>query len=234
LLPPHSSRRRSARLSSSAPAGCTTPSDDNYEATVIANIHVQVAGVQNIHSLVTVTLDVSSAHYAWWRDNVLLTLGRYSLFDHVLLDTTSVGVSAWDRMDIVINSWIWGTISPDLQDNIHQRGHTARDAWLALENHFLGNWETHAHHIDATFRSFIQGDLSVNDYWRKMKGFADSLIDLGVDVTDRVFMLNVLRGLNKNFKHLCSIFMHATPFPSFQKVFDDLCLEEIQQGTQGL
>jgi hypothetical protein len=139
LLPPHSSRRRSARLSSSAPADCTTPSDDDYEATVIANIHVQVAGVRNIHSLVTVTLDVSSAHYAWWRDNVLLTLERYSLFDHVLLDTTSVGVPAWDRMDIVINSWIWGTISPDLQDNIHQRGHTARDAWLALENHFLGN-----------------------------------------------------------------------------------------------
>jgi hypothetical protein len=28
--------------------------------------------------------------------------------------------------------------------------------------------------------------------------------------------------------------MHATPFPSFQKVLDDLYLEEIQHGTQGL
>jgi hypothetical protein len=31
----------------------------------------------------------------------------------------------------------------------------ARDAWLALENHFLGNRETRALHIDATFLSFV-------------------------------------------------------------------------------
>jgi hypothetical protein len=91
----------------------------------------------------------------------------------------------------------------------------ARDAWVALENHFLSNHETHALHIDATFRSFVQGDLSVNDYCRKMKGFTDSLADLSVDVTDRVLVLNVLRGLNKNFEHLRDIFTHATPFPSF-------------------
>jgi hypothetical protein len=61
-----------------------------------------------------------------------------------------------------------------------------------------------------------------------MKGFADSLAKLGVDITDRVLVLNVLRGLNKNFEHLCAIFTHMTPFWLFQKVLDDLCLEEIQ------
>jgi hypothetical protein len=89
------------------------------------------------------------------------------------------------------------------------------DAWLALENHFLDNRETHALHIDTTFWSFVQGDLSVNDYYQKLKGFIDSLAVLGVDVTERVLMLNVLRRLNKNFEHLCAIFMHATPFLSF-------------------
>jgi hypothetical protein len=97
-------------------------------------------------------------------------------------------------------------------------------------NSFLSNHETHALHIDTTFRSFVQGDLSVNDYCQKMKAFANSLADHGVDVTDRVLVLNVLRGLNKNFKHLHAIFMHTTPFPMFYKVLDDLCLEEIQQG----
>jgi hypothetical protein len=88
----------------------------------------------------------------------------------------------------------------------------ARDAWLALENHFLGNHETRALHIDTTFQSFVQGDLSINDYYRKMKGFTDYLADLGIDSTDHVLMLNVLRGLNKNFKYLCAIFTHVTPF----------------------
>jgi hypothetical protein len=71
-----------------------------------------------------------------------------------------------------------------------------------LKNHFLGNHETHALHIDATFQSFIQDDLSVNDYCQKMKGFTDSLSNLGIDVADRVLVLNVLHGLNKNFEHL--------------------------------
>jgi hypothetical protein len=100
-------------------------------------------------------MDLSSMHYARWRDNVLLTLGRYSLSDDVLTDTMYVDVLTWDRMDSAIKSLIWGTISPDLQDVTWQCGHTAHDAWLALENHFLGNCETRGRHIDTTFRSFI-------------------------------------------------------------------------------
>jgi hypothetical protein len=54
-------------------------------------------------------------------------------------------------MDIIVKSWIWGTISPDLRDVTWQRSHMAGDAWLALENHFLSNRKTDALHIDATF-----------------------------------------------------------------------------------
>jgi hypothetical protein len=99
-----------------APTGRAAPLDDDYEAAVIANIHVQAAGVQNFCSPISVTLELCSSDYARWRDNVLLTLGRYSRSDHVLLDTTYVGVPAWDRTGSVVKSWIWGTISPDLQD----------------------------------------------------------------------------------------------------------------------
>jgi hypothetical protein len=37
-----------------------------------------------------------------------------SLSNHVLMDTTYVGVPSWDRMGNVVKSWIYGTISPDL------------------------------------------------------------------------------------------------------------------------
>jgi hypothetical protein len=87
-----------------APAGRAAPLDDDYEVAVIANIHVQAAAVQNIRSLVSVSLDLSSTYYARWCDNVLLTLRCYSLSDHMLLDTTYVGVWAWDQMDNVIKS----------------------------------------------------------------------------------------------------------------------------------
>jgi hypothetical protein len=75
-------------------AGCIALSDGNYEAAVITNIHIQATAMQNIYSLISVSLVLSSMHYARWRNNVLLTLGRYSLSNHVLLDTTYIGVPA--------------------------------------------------------------------------------------------------------------------------------------------
>jgi hypothetical protein len=48
-----------------------------------------------------------------------------------------------------------------------------------------------------------------------MKGFADSLNDLGVHVSDHVLVLNILHGLNKQYEHLCAIFTHTMPFMSF-------------------
>jgi hypothetical protein len=55
------------------------PAPAGRVATVIANIHVQATCVKNIRSVVSVTLDLSSTNYARWCDNVLVTLGHYSL-----------------------------------------------------------------------------------------------------------------------------------------------------------
>jgi len=56
---------------------------------------------------------------------------------------------------------------------------------LGIEQHFLGNRETCALHLDAEFWMFVQGDLSVGDYCHKMKGMADALGDHGVVIQDR-------------------------------------------------
>jgi len=63
----------------------------------------------------------------------------------------------------------------------------ARHATLSLGivQHFLGNRETRALHLDAGFWLFVQGDLSVGDYCHKMKGMADALGDHGVVIQDR-------------------------------------------------
>ena len=73
---------------------------------------------------------------------------------------------------------------------------------MALEGQFLGNTEYRALQLDATFRTFVQGDLSVGEYCRRMKGMADALHDLGDPVSDRVLVLNVLRGLSSTYDHL--------------------------------
>ena len=60
---------------------------------------------------------------------VLLTLRRYALDDHVLLDTSAADRDpAWQCLDNVVLSWIFGTLSLDLQDIVHAPGGTARQA----------------------------------------------------------------------------------------------------------
>lgn len=46
----------------------------DYVASVVAKLHAQAAGVQNIRSLVPVVPDTTSSAYARWWDLVPLTL----------------------------------------------------------------------------------------------------------------------------------------------------------------
>jgi hypothetical protein len=80
----------------------------------------------------------------------------------------------------------------DLYQVVWERGCTARHLWLAIENQFLGNREQRTLHLDAAFRNFVQGDLSVSEYCRKFKTMADGLADLGSPIKNQILVLNIL------------------------------------------
>ncbi|WVZ84583.1 hypothetical protein U9M48_031606 [Paspalum notatum var. saurae] len=207
---------------------CTRPDPAD---PVVAQLHLQAAGVQNIRALVPVIFDPGSTSFSRWRDLVLLTLRHYALDDHVLLDTSDADRDpAWQRLDSVVLSWIFGTLSLDFQDIVRAPGGTARQTWQALEGQFLGNAEARALQVDAAFRTFEQGDLSVGEYCRRMKGMADALSDLGWPVEDRFLVLNIVRGLNDTYSHLKTWISKLKPFPSFLQLRDDLVLDEITRG----
>jgi hypothetical protein len=134
----------------------TAPDDDNasfatvdddplrdalaqHEAKALLNLHSQAVAVQNIRLLIPLRLDAASAFYSRWRESFLLTLGRYSLESHVLSDAAIPTSADWVRMDCVVRTWLFGTISDDLADTVSEHRATARDLWLAIESQFLGN-----------------------------------------------------------------------------------------------
>ena len=98
-----------------------------HEAAAIMNLHAQAVGVQNIRGLVPIVLDSSADNYSRWRESFLLTLGKFSLQDHILYDGPAPAVPDWIRMDCVVSSWIHGTVSSDIA-NALERGCTARAA----------------------------------------------------------------------------------------------------------
>jgi hypothetical protein len=201
-----------------------------YEDTVVTGLHLQVAAVLNVRQLVNIVIDSTS--YAGWRDLMEQALQRYALLQHVTDDTPSTD-PGWIRMDSVVLNWISNSISVDIHQVVRERGCTARHLWLVIENQFLGNREQHTLHLNAAFRTFVQGDISVNEYCCKFKAMADGLTDLGALVDDRILVLNIVRGLNQRFEHVSSIIQRYSLFLNFLKVRDDLLLEEIHMDSTG-
>ena len=103
-----------------------------------------------------------------------------------------------------------------------ERDATACDVWLALETQFLGNWETRALHLDVQFRNFIQGDLSITDYCRRFKTMAVSLAALGEPVTDRMLVLNIIRGLNDRYSDIGRHLHRGRPFSLLKDILFEL------------
>ena len=126
-------------------------------------------------------------------------------------------------MDYVVKSWIIATLTDDLGEIISTRGSTA----LAVESQFLGNREARSIQLETRFRNFIQGDLSITEYCRKLKKMADDLTALGEVISDRTLVLNVIRGLNERFSHVGTLLRRAKPFPTFLEAREDLVLEEL-------
>jgi hypothetical protein len=136
-------------------------------------------------------------------------------------------------MDNVVLNWISNSISADLHQVVREHGCTTRHLWLIIENQFLGNREHRTLHHNAVFYTFVHGDLSVNEYYRKFKAMVDGMADLDAPVDDRILVLNILRGLNQRFEHVGSIIRCYSPLPNFLKVWNDLLLEELHMDSIG-
>jgi hypothetical protein len=97
-----------------------------------------------------------------------------------------------------------------------------------IEARFLSNSESHVLQLNARFHAIKQGDLSISNYYRRMKGMADDLRALGETVIDRHLVLNLLHGLNKRFDQMKIFIKQSQSFPFFHTVRNDLELEEIK------
>jgi hypothetical protein len=85
--------------------------------------------------------------------------------------------------------------------------------WLVLEAQFLGNRESRILQLDARFRVFKQGDLSVSDYYHQMKDMVNDFHALGETVTDCHLILNLLQELNNKFDHMKIFIKVVTVIP---------------------
>jgi hypothetical protein len=224
--PTEEERRQAAEAAAAKAAADREAALDAFNAKHAAD-HAQALGVANIKVLVPITLDRVANNYDRWRKVFLVTLGKYVLDDHVLSDDAHPTRSHWRQMDCTVLSWIYGTIKDDLQQQVMLKEPTARAAWIALDDEFLGQRESRALLLSAEFRQFKQGALTITDYCRRLETMASALAEYGDPVNDRTLVLTMIRGLNEKFRHMMSHLKFLRPFPTFAAARTLLLLEEI-------
>ncbi|XP_072147940.1 uncharacterized protein [Setaria viridis] len=130
-------------------------------------------------------------------------------------------------MDCTVLSWIYVTITADLQQQVMLKEPSARVAWLALDDEFLGQRESRALLLSAEFRNFKQGALNITDYCRRLETMASALAEFGDPVSDRTLVMTLIRSLNGTFRHMMSHLKLQRPFPTFNEARNLLLLEEV-------
>lgn len=116
---------------------------DEYEQAHEA-LWAQATAVINVKALIPIVLDKATDSYTKWRGIFLTVLGKYALTRHILEDETFPTRPVWVQADCCVLTWIYGTVSSDLQQSLMMRQGPARNAWCYLEDEFLGQKESRA------------------------------------------------------------------------------------------
>ncbi|XP_066384535.1 uncharacterized protein [Miscanthus floridulus] len=226
--PPPRQPRTSASLLKPKPAPrLRAAALDEYERAHEA-LWAQATAVVNVKALIPVVLDQAANTYTKWRSMFLTVLGKYALTYHVLEDEAFPSRPAWVQADCCVLTWIYDTVSRDLQQSLMMRQGPARGAWCYLEDEFLGQKESRALLLETKFRNFRQESLSITDYCRQLESMAASLAEFGEPIGDRQMVLTLLHGLSGKFRHMVSILKMHRPFPTFAEARTHLLLEEME------
>ncbi|XP_066373586.1 uncharacterized protein [Miscanthus floridulus] len=105
-------------------------------------------------ALIPVVLDQATNTYTKWRGMFLTILGKYALTHQVLEDEAFPSRPAWVQADCYVLTWIYDTVSRDLQQSLMMRQGPAHRAWCYLEDEFLGQKESRVLLFETKFRNF--------------------------------------------------------------------------------
>lgn len=185
-------------------------------------------GISQIRAYIPIILNLDKMNYDVWREIFETHCLTFGVSDH--LDGTSAATpeteKVWKERDGLVKTWIYGTITDSLVETILTPKSTARDLWLSIENLFRENKENRDFQLENELCTITIGDLSVQEYCRKLKSLSDLLANVELPVTDRQLVMHCLNGLNDMFEEIHNVIRHWSPFPTFHTTRSMLLAEE--------
>lgn len=132
-----------------------------------------VYNVSNIKAHEPIQLNLDHLNYKVWSKLFYTHCSGFDVEDHID-DTYEPTVDdpnnaprtncEWLKLDSIVKSWLYGTITPYLLQNIFQPNLIARQTWLNLHNLFQVNKDARAIQLDNELRSITLGNMTITDY----------------------------------------------------------------------
>ncbi|XP_057538131.1 uncharacterized protein LOC130815658 [Amaranthus tricolor] len=187
--------------------------------------------ITNIKTNVPIQLDEDGSNFDTWVTLFKLHFRAHLVDSQILRDDSSKALvskdSEWQRLDDIVRTWIYGSISPSLLQSIVRPNDCAFDAWNRLENNFQNNKTSRILHLESQFNDISLSNFpNVKSYCNELETIATSLTNLGTSISDNRLALKVLHGLILEYKTFRSLVQHMNPIPSFDTLRSMLELEE--------
>ncbi|XP_076901810.1 uncharacterized protein LOC143556360 [Bidens hawaiensis] len=188
--------------------------------------------VTNIKSFVPITLDLEDGQYTLW-----VELLQFILLQDKEKDKgkePAAPTVSWDRLDVVVKQWIYGTISNNLLHTIIKPKAAAREAWEAIANLFRDNQASRALILkNRLINTKLESFLSVSAYFQELKVLSDQLANLNAPMSDADLVLQLVTGLTNTEYDAIGMFISQTePLPTFFNARSRLTMEEGRRAGQ--
>ncbi|PWA36009.1 hybrid signal transduction histidine kinase M [Artemisia annua] len=187
----------------------------------------------SITNKVPIKLDLEKHNYNSWSSFFLIHLGSLGFKSHVEQEASSSTINhEWCKLDDLIKMWILGSLCDSLQEQVVSTPGNAKALWDHLKDLFHDNKDARAINLDNELRSIKIGNLSINEYFTKIKSMADRLKNLSTVVSEKNLVIYAVNGLDSRFATIVKIIRHREPLPSFETAKNMLLLDESTTNDQ--
>lgn len=136
--------------------------------------------------------------------------------------------TSWYHQDQLVLSVINSSLTEDVL-SIVVDATSARDAWSTLERSFASRSKARIMQIRMQLTTIQKKDLSIADYFRKVKRLADTLAAIGKCLEDEELIAYLLRGLGSDYDSLVTSITTRTDNYTVSDVYAHMLNYEMRQ-----
>ncbi|GAU37552.1 hypothetical protein TSUD_54590 [Trifolium subterraneum] len=204
-----------------------TSSTSNQNTPVKKNNFHFAFAINNVKTIIPVTLDYDSNLYLSWSSLFKVQVRVHNVLDHIIPPSDEKAVQAaatfkasdsdlWNRLDVVVLQWMYATVSQDILNSILVIDDSAEQCWNRIAAMFNDNKHSRAVQLENQFsNTHLEDFASTKAYFNRLKLLSDQLANVDSPVSNTRLVLKMISGLTDAYVGFVTYIQQHNPLPTF-------------------